>query len=99
MILSEVKPGQQRVLRQLGAGTGRKAYHKIIDTGEEVPLLPLNYRWWAQIPLLVLQLEQGPTCTAAAAYFCLLIITMLFVFLLCLAGFVVLYTLNMNDEL
>ena len=62
--LSPVKPGQTRFLRR--ENNRLRAYHRLPD-GEELPLLPEERNWWVQCPLLVLQLDQGPTCTAASA--------------------------------
>ena len=62
--LDPIKSGQTRLVRR--EGSRYRAYH-CLPSGEEAPLLPATRRWWVPVPLLVLQLDQGPTCTAAAA--------------------------------
>lgn len=65
MCISMVKPGFQRIVRR--EGPRNRAFHRCLTSHEEVALMPANSDWWKQQPLLVLQFDQGPTCTAAAA--------------------------------
>jgi hypothetical protein len=66
IFVSEVKPGHRREVRR--DGTRHRVYHRSLASGEEVDLLPTNRDWWKELPMLVLQFDQGPTCTAAAAF-------------------------------
>ena len=80
--LEPVKPGEKRGTR-IDANSGKVcAFHVagndsrdvVNDDGadddlvSEKLLLPPNDNWWAQLPLLTLQLDQGGTGTAGAAH-------------------------------
>lgn len=65
MCLSAVQPGHDRVIHR--EGPRNRVYHKCRASGDEDALMPQNADWWKTLPLLVLQFDQGPTCTAAAA--------------------------------
>lgn len=60
-----VRKGSTRV-KHLENGRIR-AGHQNTQTGEVTKLLPNDGAWWNHIPLLVLQLDQGPTCCGGAA--------------------------------
>ena len=51
---------------QMDNGRVRAGYRDNI-TGETRMLLPAERDWWVDTPLLVLQLDQGPTCCGGAA--------------------------------
>ena len=48
-------------------GDRLRAYFRNSETGETTFLLPAARNWFTSVPLLVLQLDQGPSCCAAAA--------------------------------
>lgn len=48
-------------------GGRRRAFYSDPDTGDELMLLPDNRLWYLDTKLLVLQLDQGPTCCGGMA--------------------------------
>ena len=65
VIFRAVKPGEQRLVRQ--DGSRRKVVFQDVNSGVETSLLPEARDFWIDVPLLVLQLDQGPTCCASSA--------------------------------
>ena len=68
--VSPVKSGEQRFSRWDSAiNSWRAGVKHINDHGEAVEsfILPTNTQWWRQLPLLVLQLDQGKIGAAGAA--------------------------------
>eukprot|EP00435_Cladocopium_sp_Y103_P045777 s167_g13.t1 len=63
--LKPLMSGWDRFLRQ-EAGRNRAGFRNSND-GSEILLLPDDRQWWVDVPLLVLQLDQGPTCCGGAA--------------------------------
>ena len=64
VVLSRPHPGQQRFTRR---EDGRVRAGYLHEDGEEVMLLPESRTWWLDANLLVLQLDQGPTCCGGLA--------------------------------
>ena len=66
IILDPVGHGMTRLTeRDDGTGRVRAAFSK--PNGERLMLVPDRRDWWVDVPLLVLQLDQGPTCCGGAA--------------------------------
>lgn len=67
--LAPVKPGERRGSRIDPVSRQVCAFHFAEDDDvNERPLLPPGDDWWAQLPLLTMQLDQGGTGTAGAAH-------------------------------
>lgn len=63
--IKAVGHGEKR-FKQQEAGRIRAGLRDL-NTGTESFLLPLRRDWWLDVPLLVLQLDQGPTCCGSVA--------------------------------
>lgn len=69
LVISPVKPGQKRFSRVDPVTGSVRAGVKSLENGvpSDVFLLPERIDWWRQIPLLVLQLDQGAIGAAGAS--------------------------------
>ena len=74
--LSDFEPPDGVNIKAVGHGEKRfkqqeagriRAGLRDLNTGTESFLLPLRRDWWLDVPLLVLQLDQGPTCCGSVA--------------------------------
>ena len=74
VVIRPVPPGHQRFVNR-EAGKWR-AKHYNPTTGEEYHLLPASRSrpWWLDLPLLVLQVDQGPACCGGVASLGLIIL-------------------------
>ena len=69
LVATPVKPGQKR-FRKIDPETGAvRAGVQMLENGapSEVFLLPERINWWKNVPLLVLQLDQGAIGAAGAS--------------------------------
>ena len=65
VLIRAVQPGEQRIARR--DGRKRRVSFRKESSGAETSLLPRSPDWWLDQPLLILQMDQGPTCVASYA--------------------------------
>lgn len=68
VVLKAVPHGSARFTERHDSGRVRAGF--AAANGEREMLLPEARSWWLDVPLLVLQLDQGPTCCGGAALLC-----------------------------
>ncbi|CAK9104217.1 Uncharacterized protein SCF082_LOCUS48645 [Durusdinium trenchii] len=66
VVLKAVPHGSARFTERHDSGRVRAGF--AAANGEREMLLPEARSWWLDVPLLVLQLDQGPTCCGGAAF-------------------------------